>query len=243
MNAQLRILLARSCMSAFVRHTMPGYLMGWVHERICAELDQFLEDVVEGRSPRLMLTMPPRHGKLCADGTEVPTPDGWKLHGDLRPGDMVLGLNGQPVRVVAVGEPAMATHRVLFTNGAAVAVHPAHEWTLYDKSCRRWRTVETKKLFLEALRCGGRGMRWGLPSTPATGKPAHVLAVEPLREPLPGRCIQDQQDCITMQAMCHRQQTQTDVFTFLTSIKINRDAEQNVGEDAFANCNVEPEWI
>ena len=37
--------------------------MGWVHQRICEELDQFLEDVVEGRSPRLMLTMPPRHGK------------------------------------------------------------------------------------------------------------------------------------------------------------------------------------
>ena len=116
MNAEMRLLLARSCMSAFVRYTMPGYLMGWVHERICAELDDFLQAVVEGRSPRLMLTMPPRHGKLCADDTEVPTPGGWRRHGDLLPGDLVLGIDGRPVRVIAVGESALATHRVRFSN-------------------------------------------------------------------------------------------------------------------------------
>ena len=61
--AEIRRALARSCMAAFVRHTMPAYRMGWVHEEVCAELDAFLADVVAGRSPRLMLTMPPRHGK------------------------------------------------------------------------------------------------------------------------------------------------------------------------------------
>lgn len=61
--ADIRKALARSCLAAFVRYTMPGYKMGWVHEEICSELDAFLADVVAGRSPRLMLTMPPRHGK------------------------------------------------------------------------------------------------------------------------------------------------------------------------------------
>lgn len=61
--AEIRCALARSCLAAFVRYTMPGYRMGWVHEEICSELDTFLADVVAGRSPRLMLTMPPRHGK------------------------------------------------------------------------------------------------------------------------------------------------------------------------------------
>lgn len=61
--SDIRKALARSCLAAFVRYTMPGYRMGWVHEEICSELDAFLEDVVAGRSPRLMLTMPPRHGK------------------------------------------------------------------------------------------------------------------------------------------------------------------------------------
>lgn len=60
---EIRKALARSCLAAFVRYTMPDYCMGWVHEEICSELDAFLADVAGGRSPRLMLTMPPRHGK------------------------------------------------------------------------------------------------------------------------------------------------------------------------------------
>lgn len=42
---------------------MPGYLAGWVHRRICQELEAFSAAVARGESPRLMLWMPPRHGK------------------------------------------------------------------------------------------------------------------------------------------------------------------------------------
>jgi predicted phage terminase large subunit-like protein len=55
--------LARRRLAAFVSFTMPGYLMGWVHEEICRELDEFLAAVMAKKSPRLMITMPPRHGK------------------------------------------------------------------------------------------------------------------------------------------------------------------------------------
>jgi predicted phage terminase large subunit-like protein len=55
--------LARRHLSAFVTFTMPGYLMGWVHKEICRELDAFLAAVIAKKSPRLMLTMPPRTGK------------------------------------------------------------------------------------------------------------------------------------------------------------------------------------
>ena len=55
--------LASRCMSGFVLHTMPGYEMGWVQKSICRELDLFLNAVLAGESPRLMITMPPRHGK------------------------------------------------------------------------------------------------------------------------------------------------------------------------------------
>ena len=47
----LRLQICRQCFGAFVQHVQPGYLMGWVHERICAELDRFLQDVVDGKSP------------------------------------------------------------------------------------------------------------------------------------------------------------------------------------------------
>ena len=59
----LSIETARSNLLDFTCYTFPGYEVGEVHRLICAELDQFLQDVVDGLSPRLLLFCPPRHGK------------------------------------------------------------------------------------------------------------------------------------------------------------------------------------
>jgi predicted phage terminase large subunit-like protein len=62
-HGELVLELARHWLGAFVLATMPDYDMGWVHERVCDELEDFLQAVVERKSPRLMITMPPRSGK------------------------------------------------------------------------------------------------------------------------------------------------------------------------------------
>lgn len=59
----LRLDAARQSMAAFTMYTYPGYQMGWVHEDICSELDAFLDAVIARLSPRLLITVPPRHGK------------------------------------------------------------------------------------------------------------------------------------------------------------------------------------
>lgn len=53
----------RSSMMAFTRATFPIYQPGWVHDVICTELDEFLKQVAAKQSPRLMIFVPPRHGK------------------------------------------------------------------------------------------------------------------------------------------------------------------------------------
>lgn len=40
-----------------------GYLAGWVHREIAAHLERFSADVAARRSPRLVVMLPPRHGK------------------------------------------------------------------------------------------------------------------------------------------------------------------------------------
>lgn len=55
--------VASRCLAGFIQYTLKNYQMGWVHEEICCVLDEFLQDVADGKSPRTMLTMPPRHGK------------------------------------------------------------------------------------------------------------------------------------------------------------------------------------
>lgn len=55
--------LGRRRLLQFTRQTHPTYEAGWVHDDICRRLEKFSQDVRERRHPRLMLLMPPRHGK------------------------------------------------------------------------------------------------------------------------------------------------------------------------------------
>jgi predicted phage terminase large subunit-like protein len=47
----------------YVQWRDPGYLPGWVHHEIARRLERFSADVAAGRSPRLIVMLPPRHGK------------------------------------------------------------------------------------------------------------------------------------------------------------------------------------
>lgn len=57
-----RILASRSLIH-FTTRINPVYTAGWVHNDIARRLERFSRDVAKGLSPRLMILMPPRHGK------------------------------------------------------------------------------------------------------------------------------------------------------------------------------------
>ena len=59
---------ALKSLADFVLYTYDGYQMGWFHREVCDVLDRFLQDVIDGKSPRLILTAPPRSGKseICS---------------------------------------------------------------------------------------------------------------------------------------------------------------------------------
>lgn len=149
--------LARRRLLHFTKLTHPSYEAGWVHEDICARLEKFSQDVKDRKSPRLMLLMPPRHGKLMADSTPVRTREGWKTHGQLRVGDFVVGMSGRWVRVSHISPPGVADVAVTLDTGESFLVHENHEWdclvrraspNIYKYGNRKYfeyRTVETKE--------------------------------------------------------------------------------------------------
>ena len=55
--------LAKRRLIAFTQRINPRYHAGWVHQDIARRLERFSDEVAEGLSPRLMILMPPRHGK------------------------------------------------------------------------------------------------------------------------------------------------------------------------------------
>jgi len=63
-----RRILARRRILEFIKQFHPRYKAGWVHADICRRLEKFSAEVEEAakynrQGPRLMLLMPPRHGK------------------------------------------------------------------------------------------------------------------------------------------------------------------------------------
>lgn len=47
----------------FVQTSYPPYQAAWVHRELCTALERFQVEMMAGRQPRLMIFMPPRHGK------------------------------------------------------------------------------------------------------------------------------------------------------------------------------------
>jgi len=63
---------ARKGLIHFTQYTKPDYLAGWFHHRLADRLDKFLQDVVNKKSPRLMIFAPPRHGKSELTSKRLP---------------------------------------------------------------------------------------------------------------------------------------------------------------------------
>lgn len=131
-----------------------------------------------------MVMVPPRHGKLVADSTPVFTTKGWTTHGNLQTGDFVFGSNGMPTQIIGISAPGEASKEVEFMDGGAIKVHPAHEWRIFERAHRRWRTMETSSLARLKLISGERGKRGGrcviqLPPRPCLQMPEAELIINP----------------------------------------------------------------
>lgn len=120
------------------------------------------------------------HGKAVDVDEAVPTPDGYKKHGDLVVGDTVFGADGVPCKVVSVTRrwDNEECFRVRFDDGYFVTVGASHLWfvELRGHHEREAAVVSTKELSEMSLRTDRR------PAVPVGGAlqlPDAVLAVPP----------------------------------------------------------------
>lgn len=113
----------------------------------------------DGKIKKMMVFVPPQHGKELADSTLIPTPKGFVRHGDLKVGDYVFGRGGKPVMVKWVSEKVMSQYDVTFSDGSVIQCHGRHEWLVYDRSYKMERRVETAWLLTQKLDTGAEGKR------------------------------------------------------------------------------------
>lgn len=146
----------------FLPHTFAMHLSDnkWVPYTYLVLISHLIAHAVSKGYGRIIVELPPRHGKLIADSTPVLTMEGWKRHGDLRVGDHVFGRDGAPVTVQGVSSPDIADHMVEFSNGETILAHEKHEWVVNDRSCHKEKILETGEMSRCDLSYGGeRGHR------------------------------------------------------------------------------------
>ena len=91
-----------------------------------------LDEVTNGLHPGQMIVVAARPGvgKALALGTPLPTPTGWTTMGEVRPGDLLIGADGEPTRVVAATEVMIGRpcYEVEFSDGTVIIADEQHQW-------------------------------------------------------------------------------------------------------------------
>lgn len=154
-KAQLIIDYSRQDLITFAQAIDQTYNPNWHHE----EIANALMKVESGEIKRLMLFLPPRHGKQVANHTPILTTKGWTTHGKLREGDFVFGREGKPIEVLAISDETPSDYLIKFSDGTTINCHGNHEWLVYDRGLKKERVVETKYLAKRVLSSGIEGKR------------------------------------------------------------------------------------
>ena len=133
---------------SFTFATMPTFQPANFHRQYYNILTKF----AQGEFKKLMVFMPPQHGKALQVDTPVLTTEGWKKHSELKPGDYVFGEDGKPKMVRwNSGSYWHRTQQVNFADKFFLLAAPEHEWVIYaDHDNHRGRQreiVETQDIF------------------------------------------------------------------------------------------------
>lgn len=156
--------LARRHLLAFIMRYEKDYKAGWVHKMLAEELMEFSRAVAACESPRLMITMPPRHGKSLQASQYWPA---WHL-GNYPGHEFINTSYAQSLQMDfsrKIQELVKSNdYHLLFGNLGVTKKNEAIErWSLYD--------------FDKDERTGGGILAAGV-GGPITGRGANVLLID-----------------------------------------------------------------
>lgn len=134
---------ARMDLLTYSRYMQPGLDVQPFHKVYYTILNLF----AHGKIKKLIVTMPPQHGKALPIDTPILTTKGWKRHGDLKPGDYVFGDDGFPKKVIAnFGKYNWHTQIMTFADGNSIIAAHEHVWKIYaDRDDHKGRVEELQE--------------------------------------------------------------------------------------------------
>jgi predicted phage terminase large subunit-like protein len=174
--------LARRKLLRFILRMYPQYEAGWFHIDLCERLEKFLQDVIDRKSPRLMLSVPPRHGKSFIVSEKFPA---WAL-GRYPWLEFIGASYGQEL-----ANDFSFKVQQLIQSEVYQQLFPKTQLQEGRQSIETWRTT-----------AGGQYMAAGA-GGPMTGRGGHILGID---DPLKNR---DEADSSAIRERLHRWYTST----------------------------------
>jgi replicative DNA helicase len=158
-----------------------------------ADLDALTNGLHAGQM--IVIAARPAVGKALALDTPLPTPFGWTTMGLVRPGDLLLGADGKPTRVVAATEVMRGRpcFQVEFSDGEVIVADEQHQWVTWTSHAAGFvpPQVVTTGEMAAALRSVGRRSRFAVAVPRPLELPEADLLVPPylLGAALAGRTV------------------------------------------------------
>jgi len=158
-----------------------------------------LDALTNGLHPGQMIVIAarPAVGKALALDTPLATPDGWTTMGQVRPGDLLIGADGRPTRVVAATEVMRGRpcYEVEFSDGEVILADEGHQWLTWTSHAAGFvpPQIVTTAEMATVLRCPALGgqARFAVAMPRALDLPEADLPVAPyaLGAALAGRVL------------------------------------------------------
>lgn len=109
-------------------------------------LDQWLSGLVGGRL--YIIGARPAMGKGIPLDCNILTPTGWVKNKDIKLGDMVVGRDGKPTKVIGIyPQPLQDCYKLTLKDGREIICDAPHEWTVYSSRWGEERTLTTEELY------------------------------------------------------------------------------------------------
>lgn len=125
------------------------------------KLDKTISGLCKGRL--YIIGARPRVGKALSLDTNILTPTGWVKNRDIKLGDVVIGRDGKPTKVIGVYPQGVTNNYTLtLKDGRTIDCCEDHEWTVYSSKWGGERTFTTKELYSK-LQCVRYKNRISLP--------------------------------------------------------------------------------
>lgn len=109
----------------------------------------------------------PKVGKAQPVDTIIPTPDGMKRLGDIKPGDYVFNRHGKPIKVIEIfPQGLLDEYKVELADGRITYCNDQHLWT-YFTSRDNFKTITTREMIDKGVIDNHGRCRYSIPTNKA----------------------------------------------------------------------------